>query len=65
MNTNNQTDAIINPNCRDYETVYLGNWGIFKNGQLVCIRPNKQDALAWIEKQADDMDARRNWRLPK
>ena len=40
----------------------LGQLGIFKNGQLVCIRPNKQDALAWIEKQADEMDARRNWR---
>jgi hypothetical protein len=55
MNADNQTDTIINTYCRGYETRegHFGIWGIFKSGQLVSTRSNKEDALQWIEKQAD------------
>ena len=60
MITNNQTDTIINTHCRGYETNqgHFGIWGVYRCGQLVCTRGSKEDALKWINQQADAEELR-------
>ena len=63
MNTNNQTGTLVNVICRGYEARegVGGVWGIFRRRQLVCTRRSKEDALKWIEQQADEEDSRGRW----
>jgi hypothetical protein len=64
MNTDRQTDVIATTIYRGFETRECpgGIWGIYQNDTLVCTRESKQAALAWIEKRADEMGERQNWR---
>jgi hypothetical protein len=57
-------EVIINTTFRGFETCecHGGVWGIFQNRMLVSTCDSKEAALAWIEKRADEMDARQNWR---